>query len=221
MYYSNGSQTTPHVGSFQGNQPYAVMPRHIQHHRQQFVDHTQQQPQPSSQPPPQPSIQQQQQQQRQVMQPQYTPNPQFMQMPMTSVNQNFVNNYPGVPGGYQSFGYSAPQRQQTVPIPSNDDRYRKQLIVNYLAPDVASAELHELFSRFGPLDGARIIYDRQTNLPKGYGFVYFAHPENAKEAVERMNGFEFHGKRLKVGYSTNPLNIVSSVHTQYTHGAIV
>ncbi|KAH9598981.1 RNA recognition motif domain [Trypanosoma melophagium] len=219
MYYSNGSQATPHVGSFQGNQQYAVMPRHLQHHRQQFVDHQQQPTQaiPSQQAPLQ---QPQQQQQRQVMQPQYTPNAQFMQMPMTSVNQNFVNSYSGVPGGYQTFGYSSPQRQ-SVPIPSNDDRYRKQLIVNYLAPDVTSAELHELFSRFGPLDGARIIYDRQTNLPKGYGFVYFAHPENAKEAVERMNGFEFHGKRLKVGYSTNPLNIVSSVHTQYTHGSIV
>lgn len=105
-------------------------------------------------------------------------------------------------------------RTQMVPIPSSDDRYRKQLIVNYLAPNVTSAELHTLFSRFGPLDGARIIFDRQTSMPRGYGFVYFRHPENAKQAVDTMNGYEFHGKRLKVGYSTNPLNIISSPQTQ-------
>ncbi|RNF24369.1 RNA-binding protein 6 [Trypanosoma cruzi] len=143
-----------------------------------------------------------------------------MQISVAPMNQNLVSGYNAAPGGYHQMGHSSTQRHQTTPVPSNDERYRKQLIVNYLAPDVVSAELHGLFSRFGPLDGARIIHDRQTNLPKGYGFVYFCNPEDAKEAVERMNGFEFHGKRIKVGYSTNPLNIVSGANNQHTHGTI-
>lgn len=102
-----------------------------------------------------------------------------------------------------------PNKSQTIPVQSDDERYHKQLIVNYLAPEVTGAQLHSLFSRFGPLDGARVIYDKQTNMPRGYGFVYFHFPENAMEAVEAMNGFEYQGKRLKVGYSTNPLNIIS------------
>ncbi|KAK7200212.1 RNA recognition motif (RRM, RBD, or RNP domain) [Novymonas esmeraldas] len=110
-------------------------------------------------------------------------------------------------------------RTQMVPVASNDERYRKQLIVNYLAQDVTSADLHTLFARFGPLDGARIIFDRQTSMPRGYGFVYFRYPDSAKQAVDNMNGYEFHGKRLKVGYSTNPLNIISSGSTsQYPPG---
>ena len=148
-------------------------------------------------------------------------NAQFVPMNISSQSsQNYVNTQPGTiyDSNYQgSMNQISPNqsasrhnRTQMVPIPSNDERYRKQLIVNYLAQDVTSADIHTLFSRFGPLDGARIIFDRQTSMPRGYGFVYFRHPESAKQAVDMMNGYEFHGKRLKVGYSTNPLNIISS-----------
>lgn len=139
-------------------------------------------------------------------------NPNYVQMAGTPMNSSA--NTP------QQYNQVQPQpqyrhnRNQTVPIASDDERYRKQLIVNYLAPDVTKEELHGLFSRFGPLDGARVIYDKQTNMPRGYGFVYFHYPEGAREAVEKMNGHEFHGKRLKVGFSTNPLNIISSGSTQ-------
>lgn len=42
----------------------------------------------------------------------------------------------------------------------------KQLIVNYLSSQVTSAELHRMFSQFGPLDGARVIYDRETGITR-------------------------------------------------------
>ncbi|KEG06687.1 putative RNA-binding protein 6 [Trypanosoma grayi] len=216
MYYPNGSQPPSQTAPFQGYPQYAMMPRHMQQHRQPYVDPQLQQDQQQH------LQQQQQQQQRSVMPSQAQSNSQFMQMRVSPMNQNFMGGYPAMPGGYQAFNYNpSPQRRHVGPLPLNDERCRKQLIVNYLAPDVATAELHELFSRFGPLDGARIICDRQTSLPKGYGFVYFCRPEDAKEAVDRMNGYEFHGKRLKVGYSTNPLNIVSSAPMHYPHGAIV
>lgn len=131
----------------------------------------------------------------------------YMGMPNTP---NYSDNV-SQPSNYnQQGGRNDANLMATTPTSSDDERYRKQLIVNYLAADVTSAELHGLFSRFGPLDGARIIYDRQTSLPRGFGFVYFRHPESAKKAVESMNGYQFHNKRLKVSYSTNPLNIISS-----------
>lgn len=100
-----------------------------------------------------------------------------------------------------------------------DERCRKQLIVNYLAPDITAQDLHTLFSPFGLLDGTRIIYDKQTCVPRGYGFVYFHYPEDAKKAVETMNGFLYHGKRLKISYSNNPLDItVAHPTVQNTSG---
>ncbi|EPY31441.1 RNA-binding protein 6 [Strigomonas culicis] len=123
---------------------------------------------------------------------------------------NYNENMNQMPNYNQQTARNDVNFMSPAPTSSEDERYRKQLIVNYLAADVTSAELHGLFSRFGPLDGARIIYDRQTSLPRGFGFVYFRHPESAKKAIESMNGYQFHNKRLKVSYSTNPLNIISS-----------
>lgn len=175
----------------------------------------------SSYSPQQQFIVQHQQQQGVYQQ----PNPQIVSMNVPSQsNQQYVGGAAGniYENGLQgSMNQSTPSqnavrhnRTQMVPVPSNDERYRKQLIVNYLAQDVTSADLHTLFARFGPLDGARIIFDRQTSMPRGYGFVYFRYPDSAKQAVDTMNGYEYHGKRLKVGYSTNPLNIISSVSNQ-------
>ncbi|CAD2218670.1 RNA recognition motif. (a.k.a. RRM, RBD, or RNP domain), putative [Angomonas deanei] len=140
----------------------------------------------------------------------------LMPMNISPTNQNYMP-IPNIPC-QQNYNYPVPtnapanfaNENEKASFPTEDDRYQKQLIVNYLAPDVTTAELHCLFARFGPLDGARIIFDRQTKLPRGFGFVYYRHPDSAQMAINSMNGFQFHGKRLKVSYSTNPLNIISS-----------
>ncbi|RNF00402.1 putative RNA-binding protein 6 [Trypanosoma conorhini] len=211
MHYYNNQQPSPHMASYSEYQEYATtQPSQPPLQRQPYMEQQRQHQQRYQQ--------YQVPQQRSAMPPQVSPNSNFMQVPLPSMDQNIVGGWSAGPGGYSQVGYTSTQRHQTTPVPSNDERYRKQLIVNYLAPDVATAELHDLFSRFGPLDGARIIHDKRTNLPKGYGFVYFCRPEDAKEAVERMSGFELHGKRIKVGYSTNPLNIVSGASSQSTWG---
>jgi RNA recognition motif-containing protein len=107
----------------------------------------------------------------------------------------------------------------------------KQLIVNYLAPSVTSAELHSLFAAFGVLDGARVIYDRDSGNTRGYGFVYYREAASAAAAIAAMNGFELHGKWLKVAYSNNPLHLAAmkrrgggsrkaqrATHHRSTHG---
>ena len=98
------------------------------------------------------------------------------------------------------------RQPSALPPPPADERMQRQLIVNYLSPHVSSADLHQLFAQFGPLDGARVIYDRASGLTRGYGFVYFKNAEDAQRSIETMNGFELHGKWLKVGYSTNPVS---------------
>lgn len=99
--------------------------------------------------------------------------------------------------------HSGPNTEMSgSPLP---DSTGKQLIVNYLAPAVTNAELHRLFSPFGPLDGARVIYDRETSTSRGFGFVYFKDADSARAALAAMNGLELHGKWLRVGYSINPM----------------
>ncbi|RHW73465.1 RNA-binding protein RBP6 [Trypanosoma brucei equiperdum] len=229
MFYPNSPQTSPQLTQIPYGQQYAMMQRQIQQPYHPFAT-----TEPQARLYPyhyQGPIQQEQG--GFITQQSTAASPQYVQMRVTPVDQSIMSGYPNQTANgssSSSFNYNIhPQQQQqqqqqlrhhAMPVgsvPLQDDRYRKQLIVNYLAPDVTSTDLHELFSRFGELDGARIIYDKQTNMSKGYGFVYFCHAEDAKEAVERMSGYEFHGKWLKVGYSTNPLNIVPSNSSPYVH----
>ncbi|KTF99821.1 hypothetical protein cypCar_00004504 [Cyprinus carpio] len=62
-------------------------------------------------------------------------------------------------------------------------------------------DLREVFSRYGPLAGVNVVYDQRTGRSRGFAFVYFEHIDDAKEAMERANGMELDGRRIRVDYS--------------------
>ncbi|XP_074543489.1 transformer-2 protein homolog alpha [Halichoeres trimaculatus] len=62
-------------------------------------------------------------------------------------------------------------------------------------------DLREVFSRYGPLAGVNVVYDQRTGRSRGFAFVYFERLEDSKEAVERANGMELDGRRIRVDYS--------------------
>ena len=74
----------------------------------------------------------------------------------------------------------------------------KKLYVGSLPYSVTEDELRELFSEFGPVESARIITDKFTGQSKGFGFVEMANGEDAKKAVEGMNGKQVSGRTLIV-----------------------
>ncbi|XP_016138896.1 transformer-2 protein homolog alpha isoform X1 [Sinocyclocheilus grahami] len=62
-------------------------------------------------------------------------------------------------------------------------------------------DLREVFSRYGPLAGVNVVYDQRTGRSRGFAFVYYEHIDDAKEAMERANGMELDGRRIRVDYS--------------------
>uniref|UniRef100_A0A3Q4BWT5 Transformer-2 protein homolog alpha n=1 Tax=Mola mola TaxID=94237 RepID=A0A3Q4BWT5_MOLML len=62
-------------------------------------------------------------------------------------------------------------------------------------------DLREVFSRYGPLAGVNVVYDQRTGRSRGFAFVYFERLEDSKEAMERANGMELDGRRIRVDYS--------------------
>ena len=47
-----------------------------------------------------------------------------------------------------------------------------------------------------------LMKDSETGRSKGFGFLTFQHAEDAKKALEQLNGFELAGRPMKVGHVT-------------------
>lgn len=72
------------------------------------------------------------------------------------------------------------------------------LYVGNLPFDVGEEELQELFVAQGEVVSAKVVMDRETGRPRGFGFVEMAKPEDAQKAIQNLDGREFKGRSLKV-----------------------
>ena len=79
-----------------------------------------------------------------------------------------------------------------------------KLFVGNLPWSVGDAELEEVFSPLGQVASARVITDRDTGRSRGFGFVEMATPEAADEAINRLNGRDYEGRRLQVEKAKSP-----------------
>ena len=73
-----------------------------------------------------------------------------------------------------------------------------KLFVGNLSYQATEEELRELFQQAGTVQSVRIITDQFTGRPRGFGFVEMATPEEAKQAVEQLNGRLFRDRNLVV-----------------------
>ena len=48
----------------------------------------------------------------------------------------------------------------------------------------------------------QLMIDTETDRSKGYGFITYSEAEDAKKAMEHLNGFELAGRAMKVGHVT-------------------
>jgi RNA recognition motif-containing protein len=67
----------------------------------------------------------------------------------------------------------------------------KKLYVGSLSFKATEESLRELFSSVGEVESARIITDADTGRSKGFGFVEMSSEEDAKKAIEKLNGTTF------------------------------
>jgi len=74
----------------------------------------------------------------------------------------------------------------------------KKLYVGNLSYDTNDDGLREAFSKFGTVESATIIMNKDTGRSKGFGFVEMTSDEEAQAAIEGMNGKEIDGRQLTV-----------------------
>lgn len=74
----------------------------------------------------------------------------------------------------------------------------KRLYVGGISFQATEDELKEIFSAVGEVESVKIITDSYTGQSKGFGFVEMASEEDAKKAIETLNGTTFMNRSIVV-----------------------
>ncbi len=72
------------------------------------------------------------------------------------------------------------------------------LYVGNLSFTTTTADLETLFARHGKVEKAQVITDRDTGRSRGFGFVEMGSSEDARAAIEALNGRNVDGRDLTV-----------------------
>lgn len=72
------------------------------------------------------------------------------------------------------------------------------LFVGSLSWNVDDDQLKEFFEQAGKVVSAKVISDRDTNRSKGFGFVEMGSDDEAKKAIDELNGKELDGRAVNV-----------------------
>ncbi len=81
--------------------------------------------------------------------------------------------------------------------PAADEGGTESIFVGNLAFRMPAEALRELFEQYGEVHAVRLMTDRVTRKPRGFGFVVM-NRRDARAAIKALDGTEFFGRQLKV-----------------------
>ena len=74
----------------------------------------------------------------------------------------------------------------------------KNIFVGNLDFHATEESLRSLFERYGVVNSARIMTDRETGRSRGFAFVEMANETEADQAINALNGYTLDGRALNV-----------------------
>ena len=73
-----------------------------------------------------------------------------------------------------------------------------KLFVAAIPYDFDDTDLKEMFELYGEVSSAKVILDRETGKSRGFGFVDMPDSNDAKMAIETLDGAGLKGKKMSV-----------------------
>ena len=73
-----------------------------------------------------------------------------------------------------------------------------KLFVGSLPFSTTSEELREVFAKVGAVSDANVVMDKMTGRSRGFGFVEMGSDDDAKKAIDTLNGTEVGGRKIFV-----------------------
>ena len=72
------------------------------------------------------------------------------------------------------------------------------IYVGNMSFDVTEADLRQAFEAFGEVTSAKIITDKFTGDPRGFGFVEMSNNSEGQAAISGLDGKDLKGRSLRV-----------------------
>jgi RNA recognition motif-containing protein len=74
----------------------------------------------------------------------------------------------------------------------------KRLYVGNLPYSLSEADLRDVFTEVGEVADVKLVLDRDTGRPRGFGFVEMATEADASQAIQALNGRELQGRPMSI-----------------------
>ena len=81
-----------------------------------------------------------------------------------------------------------------------------KLFVANIERRVTETELKNIFLTCGAVDSVKIITDRATGAPKGFGFIEMPNESEAQQAIDRVHDKDVNGRKLSVAQAKPKLS---------------
>jgi RNA recognition motif-containing protein len=84
------------------------------------------------------------------------------------------------------------------PLSNCEEEGVKNIFVGNLDFNVTEEAVRNLFERYGAVNSARIMTDRDTGRSRGFAFVEMENETEADQAISALNGYTMDGRALNV-----------------------
>lgn len=79
----------------------------------------------------------------------------------------------------------------------------KSVFVGNIPYGLTEEQIVDIFSSAGKVLNFRLVYDRETGRPKGFGFAEYPDSDSAASAVRNLNDYEIMNRKLRVDFSND------------------
>ncbi|TKA27016.1 hypothetical protein B0A50_05207 [Salinomyces thailandicus] len=86
---------------------------------------------------------------------------------------------------------------------SSREKGGRVVFIGNIPYGVSEEQICDIFGRVGQVVNFRLVYDKESGRPKGFGFLEYTDVDAAASAVRNLEGHEIMGRTLRVDYSND------------------
>ena len=91
-----------------------------------------------------------------------------------------------------------------------------KLFVGNLSFNTTENDLQDTFAAHGTVTETKLVTDRESGRPRGFGFVTMSTPEEAQAAIDALNGRDMDGRALTVNAAKPREERNGSAHREFS-----